>query len=106
MMAPDPAIKRTISPDFDFGRCHGLAEPGSARDGQGNVSRRLHPRRRRALRLDTDETMLVDLTFYRPETDGFVISYDQAVKPVAKQVRFKTKAGEGIWHTETVPLEE
>jgi len=53
---------------------------------------------------DIDETMLVDLTFYRPGTTGFHVSYDEAVAPTAKEVKFAAQA-KGSFHTETVRLD-
>lgn len=108
---PDPAIKSAISLNFDF---HAGANVVSWSPAARNVTREGRNCIAGAYILfdvderfafDTDETMRVDLTFYRPETDGFVLSYDQAVKPTAKEVRFTAKRGDELWHTETVLLE-
>lgn len=108
---PDPAIKSVISLNFDF---HAGASVVSWSPAARNVKRVGKECIAGAYILfdvderfafDTDETMKLDLTFYRPETDGFVLSYDQAVQPTAKQVRFAAQRGDAIWHTETVILE-
>jgi hypothetical protein len=108
---PDPAIKSVISLNFDFHAGDNFVSwsPSArieVREGKKcivgayimfDVDERFA--------FDTDETIIVDLTFYRPETDGFVLSYDQAVKPTAMQVRFDANSDNSSWHTETVRLE-
>ena len=107
---PSPEIKRTVSLNFDFhGGGNFISWSPSARMTQ-------HENRQcitgayllfdvdDRFAFDIDETILVDLTFFRPETDGFVFSYDQAVQPTAKKVRFDAN-NKGSWHTETVRLD-
>lgn len=53
---------------------------------------------------ETDETISVNLTFYRPETDGLILSYDQAVIPTPIEVRFDDSSKKETFHTETAEL--
>ncbi len=107
---PDPAIKTTYSLNFDFhagGYYISWSPPARVVQREGreclagaymifDVDDRFA--------FDTDETISLDLTFYRPETDGFILSYDEAVKPTPKQVRFDESSKNQTWHTETVSL--
>lgn len=108
---PDSTIKTTLSLNFDFhagGYYISWSPPARIVQREGKEclagAYMLFDIDDRFV-FDTDETLSVDLTFYRPDTDGFILSYDQAVKPTALQVRFDAGTENKLWHTETVRLE-
>ena len=107
---PDPNIARTLSMNIDF---HGgdwfvsWRRPGHIEDRDG----------RRCLvgpyfffdvdddfAFDIDETVTLELLFDRHLTDGFNLSYDHAINPAAKQVRFDADS-QDRWQSVTVKLE-
>ncbi len=108
---PDPAIKSVTSLNFDF--------HAGANFVSWSQTARVEVREGKKciigayilfdideeFAFDTDEVIYLDLTFYRPETDGYILSYDQAVKPTAMQVRFEENTSGSKWHKETVRLE-
>ncbi len=108
---PDPAIKSTVSLNFDFHAGDNFVSWSPTariefREGKKciigayilfNIDEKFA--------FNTDEDIFLDLTFYRPETDGFILSYDQAVKPTAIQSRFKDNISDSPWHKETIKLE-
>lgn len=53
---------------------------------------------------DIDETVTLELLFDRSATDGFNVSYDQAVNPTFKQIRFAPEQN-GRWQKVVVQLE-
>jgi len=53
---------------------------------------------------DIDQTVMLDLTFDRRETEGFVVSYDHALAPKAETVRFAADSAGHRWLTRTVRL--
>ncbi len=91
---PDPAVKSVISLNFDFhagANFVSWSPPARVEIRAGKkciVGAYILFDIDENFAFDTDETIFVDLTFYRPETDGFILSYDQAARPTAKQVRF------------------
>jgi len=108
---PDPAIKTTYSLNFDFhaGAYYISWSPSARivqREGQECLAGAymLFDIDDRFL-FDVDETIDVDLTFYRPETDGLILSYDQAVTPTPVAVRFDDSSKSKSFHTETVRLD-
>ncbi len=107
---PDPAIKSTISLNFDFHAGDNYVSwspPARIEDKEGKrciIGAYILFDIDEDFAFNTDEDIYVDLTFYRPETDGYILSYDQAVKPTALQKRFKENTNGSLWHTETIRL--
>jgi len=52
-----------------------------------------------------DETVTLELTFDRRDTNGFTINYDGAVNSAFKTVKFDAASASNRWHTERVSIE-
>lgn len=107
---PDVNISRTLTMNFDF---HGgdsfviWRRPGRVEERDGHqclVGPYFFFDVDDRFAFDIDETVSLELLFDRSQTDGFNVSYDHAINPKAKQLRFDPDYTER-WERVTVPLE-
>src|SRR5690606_17834747 len=106
---PGPQIARVLSLNFDFHAGDTViswSEPARLEKIAGRdcvVGAHMLFDVNDEFMFDSDETVILELTFARP-SGGFILSYDQAVTPVAREYEFDA-APDTAWHTETLRLE-
>lgn len=108
---PHPAIERVLWLNFDFHAGDHLiswSPPARVEQREGRdciVGGHVLFDVDEAFIFDADETVTLELTFDATATDGFVVSYDHAIAPVAREFRLPESKVGGRWRTETVRLE-
>lgn len=108
---PDPAIKSVFSLNFDFHAGANIVSWSPAAQMTEREGRRCVQGAYVLFDVDddwifdTDEAITVELTFYRPDTDGYVLSWDHAIAPMATQHSLQQVSTERSFYTETVVME-